>query len=257
MTEKENGPLRPLVSLSQALHCRMEIWLNSQGQTPEPHKPGTLRTFDVGNMVEAAFFDGTGTGAGRPWFFDAEEIKDPAGGYSIKTDLWTIEGRQREVTLFGYKGHVDALLVNVNGSGTILVDLKTSSGFGYDRAMTGNLMDSPFSREYVGQLHAYRAGLELQKQAVDLMALIYFNKEQSKLMMRIIDHDKDITSEAIERLSWAQSKAAPKPDWEWKPGEKIPLRCGYCAQKLNCAKARGSTLRAFSKKNEPVWTAGA
>jgi hypothetical protein len=244
---------RPPVSLSQALHCRMEIWLNAHGYDKEPIEPGAQRTFDMGNMIEAAFFDGTGTESGIPWFYSAKTISEP-NGTSIDTALWDIKHRQLEVELFGLKGHIDALLVNKNGSGTILVDTKSASGFSYDRAISGNLMESPFSREYVGQLHAYYAALEKMGMKPDLMALIYFNKEQSKLMLRFVPFDEPIMREMEDRLLWARNGSGPEPDWEWDKGKQIPLRCGYCAQKMNCAEVRGDKITlGFTKKSAPVW----
>jgi hypothetical protein len=70
---------------------------------------------------------------------------------------------------------------------------------------------------------------------IDAMMLIYFNKEQSKLMMRVIDYSPVIIKEIDERLSWASSPLQPKPDCAWEFGKPLPLRCTYCAQKQNCA----------------------
>jgi len=251
---------RPPVSLSQALHCRMEIWLNAHGFKPESVQPGTQRTFDVGNMVEAAFFDGDMTEDGRPWFYGQPEILDPVGGWKLVTSEFKLEGhhRQREVSLWGLKGHLDNLLVRKKDGFTILPDMKTASGFSYDRAAKGDLSENVFSREYLGQLHVYRRALEEEGQRVDLMCLIYFNKEQSQLMVRFVKYEDAIVKEAEERLAWRLSEAAPPPDWEWKAGDLLPLRCGYCSQKANCALQRAMSLdMTFKKTGAPMWTAKA
>lgn len=249
---------RPAVSLSMALHCKMEIWLSANAYPKEEPTSQAKRTFDFGHFVEAATLgrltlaEGIETG---PWFYDEKEILDHATGRKLTPENWEIQNRQLEVEFQGVRGHVDAFLQNRKEALLLLPDVKSTAGHGYDRALKGDLMASPFSREYVGQLHAYRAGAEKAGHKIDDMGLLYVNKEQSHMMFRFVEYRPEIVEEAIERLSWAKSIAEPEPDWKWSKGEEIQLRCGYCAFKYSCASVRGVELSlAFDKKGKPKWS---
>ena len=247
---------RDPVTLSQALHCRAEIWLNAHGYEKEPVQPGAQRTFDVGTTVEALMFEGvnaSGIPVG-PWWPTLPVLQDPINGFTVDPAEYEAEHRQKEIEWLGFKGHIDALLVKKGNS--VLVDMKTASGFSYDRAMKGDLLDSPFKREYVGQLHAYAVGLVSAGLTVHNMALIYFNKEQSQVGIRHVPFSQAILDEAEQKLLGSRADAPPTPDWAWEKGKAIPLRCGYCAQKVNCANMRGAELTLSTVKGKPVWTAG-
>ena len=250
---------RPAVSLSMALKCRSFIWLNGHGYAQEEPTQTAGRTFGIGHLAEAAMFDGIKIDEDHtvgPWWETLEEITDNSHGVKIKPSEWDVIDRQREVEVDGFKGHIDGLLKHKIDGTVLLVDMKTTGGFGYDRNLKGDLNESPFSRGYVGQLHAYRLGLLAQGQRVDGMLLLYFNKEQSKVMFRYIDYDPAIDAEIHERLSWANATAEPTPDYEWTRGQPVGLACSYCSQRPNCAIVRGMGLALeFNKKGSPVWRA--
>lgn len=268
MNEELNEKTRPAVSGSMALHCRQEIWLSAHGYAKEDAQPGANRTFDLGHMVEAAMFqsakfisvDDDGNLEERiigPWWDKNNpgyvgEIRDNKTGKTIQADMSQLSGFQRVVSFMGYKGHIDCLLKL--DTGTYVADCKTTQGFGYDRALTNDLLTDVFAREYVGQLHFYMAGLRAEGEDITGAVLIYFNKEQSKVMARFVDYDESIVTELKERLSWAKNEAEPVPDWEWIKGTAIPLRCGYCSFRQSCAQVRGLNLtQQFDKKNKPQW----
>lgn len=239
-------------------HCRMEIWLRAIGSEELPVLPNVQRTFDIGHLVERAMFDGfAGALVGNepdipPWWPQIEEVVDYEKGTSIVPAYWDLVpgSRQKEVELDGFVGHIDALVSN--GKGPIgLLDCKTAPSLTWDRNLKGDLLANPFSREYVLQLHWYRAALGVP--AVDWMALLYVNKENSKVMMRVVDYDPDLEAEAKERLSWAKSGAEPTPDWVWDKAKPIPLRCGYCSFKDSCAEMRGVELDLRPEKGTPKW----
>lgn len=251
---------RPPVSLSMALGCRMRLWLSGHGYENEPVTPTAQRTFDIGHLAEAAMFDGitVGTETHGPWWPSLGEIRDNDRGVTLNPLEWDVIDRQREVSLGGYNGHIDGLLKHKTDGTIILPDMKTASSFGYEKSLKGDLSDpsSPFSRGYVGQLHAYRLGLIADGVDVSAMILLYFSKEQSKVSFRHIDHNPEIDAEILERLSWAKSPMEPTPDYEWKAREPVPLACGYCSQRTNCASIRGFSLEMeFSKRGAPVWRA--
>jgi hypothetical protein len=241
-----------------ALHCRAELWLAGHGLEGEQPTKSAQRTFDTGHFGEAALFDppfklpgGQEVGG---WWLKAEEIIDPVTNRKIITADWEISHRQHEVEFAGYKGHIDALLAHRHERTWILPDAKSSSSLGFDKASFGSLSASEFSREYLGQLHAYRAGLVSQGFEIATMLLLYWNKEQSKLVFREVEFSQAIEDEALERLSYAKSDIFPQPDYAWKEKEDIPLRCGYCPQKFNCATKRNQPIEMyFDKKARPKW----
>lgn len=264
MTESDPKK-RPPVSLSKARHCRLELWLLGHGHEGEPILPGTQRTFDMGHLIEAAMLRGvtlveTDDEGGLlektigPWWKDLGEVKDYATGKSFVASEGQLSDFQRPVKFAGFIGHMDALL-SID-TGRYVLDTKSASGIGFDRAVTGNIYDDPFAREYVGQILAYREGLIEEGEDIAGAVLLYFNKEQSKICARFVEPNPDIVNEMRERLSWANNPAEPLPDYEWNVGQQIPLRCQYCSLRAECGKVRGrSAILSFDKKNKPIWTA--
>lgn len=258
---------RPPVSLSMSLHCRAKLWLAGHGYAGEKPTSQAQRTFDVGHMAERAMFDGYPAGyvcdeAVGPWWFAESQIRDNSSGVVLTPSEWEVTDRQREVELAGYKGHIDALLRHKTDGTVLLPDMKTASSFGYDKSLTGDMLENPFSRQYVGQLHAYRLGLLAQGQKVDGMLLLYYSKENSRLSFRYLPHMPEIDEEIHERLSWARAEAEPTPDYEWSEGRELPLVCSYCDHKTNCAALRGLGIQMGFKKGRngtlnPSWTVAA
>jgi hypothetical protein len=204
-------------------------------------------------MFEKALFDGFSEEFGPTWP-ELGVIKDFSRGIELNTPEWTISHRQAEMELHGLKGHADALVTNAENS-VGLVDSKAVGCLSYKRSLTNDLGSDIFAREYVGQLHAYRKGFIAGGQKIDWMALVYLNTCTNEVMFRLIDHSPAIDEEIAERLSWVNSPSEPTPDHQWPNGE-LPLRCGYCSQKLNCAALRGlSVTVGFSAKGKPVWRA--
>lgn len=192
-----------------------------------------------------------------PWFRQLGEITDYSTGRVLDTTGWEIGNRQAEVEWLGIKGHIDAI---TGPRMFVLWDNKTMPGMSWDRSIRDDLLASPFSREYVFQLHFYRRGWEerIRKQGagpqLDGMALLLFNKENSKVAYRWIDYDQKIVAEIEERLSWSRSKKAPAPDWAWLKGDDLPLRCRYCPYRDACAIRRGVGIELGIKKGRPCWT---
>lgn len=257
-------PVRPPVSLSMALSCRLKLWLAGHGYPQIPPRPQSVRTFDYGHFTEAALLGEVQLPDGRvagPWWSELEAIHDYDSGRMIWAPDWEIVDRQKEVEWLGYKGHVDCILVHKDAeckcepkyeAGTrLLPDVKSTSGIGYKKSLKGNLLDDKFARGYVGQLHAYREGLHEPLE----MLLIYVSKEQSKIMCRFITYDKRVVMDAGERLAWATSEREPEPDWNWNRGEDVPLVCGYCPYIESCSQVRGIPVELTFQDYQPKWRA--
>jgi hypothetical protein len=242
--------------------------LNNHGYKGEPILPGTQRTFDVGTVVEALMLQGVAI-AGKqtkegyteeivtikPWWESLGEVKDAATGRSFTAADCKLSDFQREVTFAGIKGHLDAI-VDIDGL-TYVLDVKTTQNFGYKRHLTGDLLEDPFAREYVGQLHFYMAGLIAEGIPIAGGILLFFNKEQSHVMCRFVDYDQSVVDEIEQRLKAAKGKEFPTPDWQWFEGEEVPLRCRYCNVRNHCAEKRGYVLELSigGKNGSPTWRA--
>lgn len=252
------------LSGSQAGHCKMELWLNAHDYPPEEFTASTLRTFDLGHMIEKLFLEtetvmrrGVAQEIGN-WWPRLGTIWDRELGGSIHPEFCPPYDRQREVNVDGTNGSIDFLInagrahPNPTDAGydprVVLIDIKSANTRSFKSNLKGDLTKSPFGREYVMQMQFYMEGLRRDGVDVSEAALVYYNKEASAVMARFILYDSALVEECLERLAAGRREAEPYPDWEWNRGSKIPLRCGYCNQKENCALMRGLTLE---KKWDP------
>jgi hypothetical protein len=234
----------------------MEIWLNAKEYVPEELPHSTQRTFDYGHLAEIMMFDGIAFPSQDiiidAWWPHLGVVKDHDRKIEVDTSETEIHDRQREVFLEGFVGHIDGIM---RWDGRFyVIDMKTASGYSFDKSIFGDLTLNVFSREYVMQLQAYIEGVNRQGGVqIDGGVLLYYNKVQSRVALRFIDYDKNLVEEGIERLKVSEQEAEPPPDYEWQRGRDIPLRCGYCAQKWNCADTRGLGLDQYEYRGQPKW----
>jgi hypothetical protein len=249
--------MRPPVSLSSAGHCRMELWLAAHGRDKEPIAPRGKRTLDVGTLAEAAMFDGLpGPYPDEPigpWWPDMDEITDYSRRVTIKIADTKIIDRQREVKIGPFVGHIDGVMQWQDRN--YVIDMKTTQGFGFKRHLTGDLMKDTFAREYCMQLQAYMGAVLNEGGNLAGGLLLFYNKENGKVMFRFVDKDPVLYAECVERLTQSGSPAEPFPDYEWTPGKKLPSRCSYCSFKTSCATQRGASLKTWVQKDgNQVWS---
>lgn len=237
-------------------HCRMEIYLASKGYVPETPLDGAQRTFDLGHTVERLMFEGIPElDIPRWWPNRIPELVDYSTGEVIIPAKIELQDRQDEVEVEGFIGHVDAL----GGPGEFFVfDCKTVPGRSWEKNINSNLLENPFSRENVMQMQFYLEGERRKRPALfseeSRAGLVYYNKENSRIMIRFVKYDRELVKEVIERLSWAKSGSEPVPDWAWQKGADIPLRCGYCSFKHHCAEMRGQALTLRQERGQPKWS---
>jgi hypothetical protein len=266
--KRDREKLRPL-SLSMSGHCRMELWLTHKKRVPEPIEWGGQRTMELGSVIEALLFDdfeiptAYGTETIGSWLSEVDEVSDPVSGFKFSPKNTKFIHRQMEVDLLidgeTVTGHIDALGqdVAVNAPGWTLFDAKSANGLSFRRALTEKLEEGIFARELYAQMQAYMRALQLRGIDARRAVLIYFNKEQSKLMCRLVPFDAERAEDGVLRLRSAMAQAEPEPDWPMAPGQDIELRCGYCSMKQHCARQRGFALELHFKKGRngetPAW----
>jgi len=261
------------LSGSHSGHCRMEIWLAANGWPREDREGASMRTMNLGTLAELAMFDkvivfdpvANAADSIGPWWPEMGVLKDPVSGESIDCQKSEIVLRQAEVDIDGVMGHLDgvALVPHLKFKTNlpeleaevkiepVVLDAKTMPGLTWKRNYDGDLLENPFSREYVFQLQFYLEGLRRKGGVVvqgknygvpKRAALVCFNKENSKVILRFVHYDESLVAEMHERLSWGRSESEPKPDWPWQKGKPVPLRCQYCDYRQSCAGVRGATV---------------
>lgn len=163
-----------------------------------------------------------------------------------------VKDQQKEVTVDGVKGHIDA---RIDG---VLVDAKSASPFGFRKFTSGEyLFDDPFG--YIAQLSGY-ANAEGDKRAGWLIA----DKVDGAIAYVELDpvyirgnKPEDRIEHLREVLSSPNPPARCYEDVpEGKSGNhKLGVGCSYCKHKEKCwADANGGKgLRKFFYSKGPVW----
>lgn len=263
------------LSLSQAGHCRLELWFVHHKYEPEPKENHVLRNFEMGDLVENLLFEKftvqthEGSEEIGGWLSWAEPIVDQTVAFEWDPKLYQITHRQRVVGLpvgsdptNQVLGHIDGIaepLPEANAFGgfvpRFLVDAKSANRWSFQRAIVESLIDSPFGRELVFQQQMYLHALREEGDALNMSVLVYYDKEKSHLGCRVIPYNAGVVAEGLERLVTGMRDDAPEADWHWQSGEEIPLRCRYCDMKQQCSKLRGLPLKKVvnEKKGTEQW----
>lgn len=157
-----------------------------------------------------------------------------------------VSERQREVSVNGVVGHIDAVIDNV------LVDVKSTSPHSFKKFKEGTLRnDDPFA--YISQLSGYLDGTKMSDGAY-----VAVDKQNGYItVMPLEETDKVDVKERINHIKEVVSSEDPpprcfSPEPMGKSGNlKLPAGCSYCPFKLECWKDVG--LRKFLYSTGPVW----
>ena len=157
-----------------------------------------------------------------------------------------VSDRQRQVTVDGIVGHIDAVIDGV------LIDVKSTSPYSFKKFKDGSLRnDDPFA--YIPQLSGYLAGT-----GINDGAYVAVDKQNGNIaVMTLEDTDRVDINARISHVKEVISQDAPptrcfEPEPMGKSGNmKLPTGCSYCAFKLECWKDVG--LRKFVYSTGPVW----
>ena len=158
----------------------------------------------------------------------------------------TVKDRQREVTVNGIVGHIDAVIDGV------LVDVKSASPYSFKKFKDGTLkQDDPFA--YITQLSGYLQGTKM-----DDGAYVAVDKQNGYItVMSLEDTDRVEINDRVEYIKEVVTAKDPpprcfSPEPMGKSGNlKLPVGCSYCPFKLECWKDVG--LRKFIYSTGPVW----
>jgi len=157
-----------------------------------------------------------------------------------------VEHRQKEVTLEGVKGHIDAV---IDGA---LIDVKSASDYSFRKFRDGSLINAdPFG--YIGQISSYMEALDL-----DEGGFFAINKNTGDICMLPIDELMTINaSERVRTLKKvvASKKIPPKCHEDIADGQSgnriLDKGCVFCDYKDRCwTDANGGEgLRVFRYSN--------
>lgn len=158
----------------------------------------------------------------------------------------TVSDRQRQVTVDGIVGHIDAVLDGV------LIDVKSTSPYSFKKFKDGSLReDDTFA--YIPQLSGY-----LQGTGINDGAYVAVDKQNGNIaVMTLEDTDRVDINARISHVKEVISKDTPptrcfEPEPMGKSGNmKLPTGCSYCAFKKECYS--DVPLRKFIYSTGPVW----
>lgn len=157
-----------------------------------------------------------------------------------------VSDRQRQVTVDGIVGHIDAVIDGV------LVDVKSTSPYSFKKFKDGTLRDDdPFA--YIPQLSGYLKGTGMSDGAY-----VAVDKQNGHIhVMPLEDVDTFDIQGRINHIKEVVDKKEPpercfRPEPMGKSGNlKLPVGCSYCPFKMPCWKDVG--LRKFLYSSGPVW----
>jgi hypothetical protein len=162
----------------------------------------------------------------------------------------TVEFQQREVDLYGVRGHIDAV---IDGE---LVDVKSASSFSFKKFRDHGLeRDDPFG--YRTQLNGYLHGLTRDVSTVrpDRAHFLAVDKTLGHICLdthpRIeVDYEQMVRDKRA-MLAWPTPPSRCYSDVpDGKSGNrKLDLPCSYCSFKATCWPG----LRVFQYSNRPVF----
>lgn len=161
----------------------------------------------------------------------------------------TVEDNQKEVSVEGVLGHIDA---KIDG---VVVDVKSTSDYAFKKFDQGTLaQDDPFG--YIKQLSGYMEAEDADG------AFLAVNKVNGKLaLLRLANKKKKDAAERIKHVRTILSSKTP-PDRCYKVedmgasgNKKLPIGCSYCPHKEKCWKDsnNGKGLRTFLYSTGPVF----
>ena len=187
-----------------------QLWYSYNGYTGEKLLPHNFIKFMYGHMIEELIL------------------------FYTRMAGHTVEGEQKQCTVEGVKGHMDA---RIDGR---LIDVKSTSTFGFKKFKDGTLAeDDPFG--YVAQLKAYAHSegddkygwVAIDKQNGHLTYLEYDNNTQHEKINYDIAERVNHVKEMVKAEQPPERCYEPVPDG--KSGNmKLPTGCSYCGYKKHC-----------------------
>lgn len=215
----------------------------------EPRAP-TLRLSNLGTICKRKlWFDVNTPEIGDPLTPDARikflfgDILEAMLLFLAKVAGHEVKDRQKEVTLYGVKGHIDGTV------DAVLVDVKSASSYSFNKFREG-LSEATDSFGYRTQLDAYMhasgnvdgAFLAIDKQLGHIT--LDSHKKSDKNYKEIVDDTRRIL----------ETRTPPERGYndipEGKSGNrKLGVECSYCPYKFHC----WPNLRVFHYSRGPVY----
>ena len=240
-TEKRSEPrqLGKLWASDLGKKCDRQHWYNfNEPEYGEKLSGHTKFKFLYGNVLEEAVL----------WLAQEAghtvEATQSTVSLSLGTD-WTVRGR------------IDAVI-----DGT-LVDVKTTSSYGYKKYTTEGLNDTNDTFGYRYQLGFYHGFNDLDIDIDPMAGFVWIDKQNGHIAYTEVEipSPSDITERAYEIVQAvegeeADAKRAFTPEPYGKSGNmKLATGCSYCAFKHRCWRDAndGDGLRGYLYSHGPVW----
>jgi hypothetical protein len=226
-------------------------WLLNDRMKPKIDKR-TLRMSNIGKPDRMLWYEVNGKGQ-KEEFNGPTYLKFLYGDIIEEVVLFlaelaghSVSDRQREVTVDGIVGHIDAVLDGV------LIDVKSTSPYAFKKFKDGTLRnDDPFA--YIPQLSGYLSGT-----GINDGAYVAVDKQNGNIcVMPLEETDTIDVHSRITYIKKVIKKDIPpdrcfQPEPMGKSGNmKLPSGCSYCAFKKECYS--DVPLRKFIYSTGPVW----
>jgi hypothetical protein len=226
-------------------------WLLNDRMKPKIDKR-TLRMSNIGKPDRMLWYEVNGKGQ-KEEFNGPTYLKFLYGDIIEEVVLFlaelaghSVSDRQREVTVDGIVGHIDAVIDGV------LIDVKSTSPYAFKKFKDGTLRnDDPFA--YIPQLSGYLSGT-----GINDGAYVAVDKQNGNIcVMPLEETDTIDVHSRITYIKKVIKKDIPpdrcfQPEPMGKSGNmKLPSGCSYCAFKKECYS--DVPLRKFIYSTGPVW----
>ena len=219
--EEREKNRKPTLRMSNIGKDKRKMWYDFHEPVEYELKPNERIKFFYGHMLEAFLL------------------------FLCKVANHDVRDMQKEVSLNGIKGHIDAVIDDV------VVDVKSSSSYGFKKFSHGELFSNdPFG--YVYQISGYMQALDM-----DEGAFLAIDKQYGDLALLSVEDMSTLdASERIDELREILAKGEPpercyEEQVETNGNRKLSTECRWCHHKYNCwsDSNKGMGLRTFKYSN--------
>lgn len=221
-----SGERVPILRLSSIGKPLRQIWYDMKGFKPEKLSGKTKLKFLFGDLTESVLL----------------ALVEAAGHI--------VERRQEEVSIDDVPGHLDVFIDGV------LVDVKSTSSYGFQKFKTGSILEGDDDFHYVPQILSYK-----QATGADRCGFLAMDKSSGELhYLEVTGVSFDPNQKITDTRECLKSDTPPPRCYEDEPHQKsgnrkLSIGCSFCGHKFECWKDSngGRGLRVFAYSGKPIF----
>ena len=182
--------------------CLRKIWYELKGENSSSVLPKTIRTWAIGKRLEGLVLE---------WLEES--------GLTIERNYQDLESKTAPV----FRGHVDAILVNKNGSQSI-IEIKTAKDASFKVFVNKGI--KVWNKQYYAQLQAY-----MGMSGIASAYLLALNKDNSDLHDEFVTFDHEFYKQLEEKALMISTCQIAPPRISNSP---IWYQCKLCKYNKEC-----------------------